>query len=498
MQITALRVLVTLIFIGTGDNMIRYFYSRSFFIRVFVASLLGICLSLATTFATLAQPAALSAVASAKVLSDFIDDARASAEQLLLSGEVVADRQVRNAANQMLIVTRELEIALGDQLDKTVSDLDAIVKASLGQVEGLQLALENKTDQVTDAFDDLSLDIAEILGDTILAEHSFVLQRIDGVAQLYSEADYYNLDLLGSSFGIRSVELTKIVLDGSDVTDDIFKNSVSQHRITLIIKGEQLNALFDLSDDPSQQVIKTVPIEFSLTRSSEAPWWRIWSRDDDQIEIIHQVYLYLIPPFAGEVNLNYLGEGFEWADNGVFDFTHTSAGNHCQGACDTDDRGDWPISQHGASSQQQTCVTQRRETPLREGDEYLTAARHGGGPGFNPTEVRITQGGHCLFFRVISRTHAHAYSVLADKKKWVKLPDPIELGAESLSVAFGKTYRVTAPENTVSTLFAFDPLGPVLEQTGELNLSVNNSAMRVVSSETIGSRRVITFTVMYP
>jgi hypothetical protein len=132
MQITALRFLVTLIFIGTGDNMIRYFYSRSFFIRVFVASLLGICLSLATTFATLAQPAALSAVASAKVLSDFIDDARASAEQLLLSGEVVADRQVRNAANQMLIVTRELEIALGDQLDKTVSDLDAIVKASLG------------------------------------------------------------------------------------------------------------------------------------------------------------------------------------------------------------------------------------------------------------------------------------------------------------------------------------------------------------------------------
>lgn len=478
--------------------MIKYFYLRSVLVRGTFSSLLGVCLSLVMISVTMAQTAALSAAASAKVLSEFIDDARASAEQLMLSGEVVADRQVRNAANQMLIVTRELEIALGDQLDRTVSDLDDTVKASLGQVEGLQLALENKTDQVTDAFDDLSLDIAEILGDTILAEHSFVLKRINGIAQLYRETGDYDLELIGSSFGSSSVELTKIVLDGNDLTDDVLQNSVSQHRVTLSIKGEQINSLFDLSDDPAQQVIKTVPIAFSLTRFSEAPWWRLWSRDDDQTEITHEVHLYLIPPFAGQVNLSYLGEGFEWADNGVFDFTHTSAGNHCQGDCDTDDRGDWPINQHGAPSQQEACVTQRRQTPLREGDEYLTAARHSGGPGFNSTETRITQGGHCLFFRVNSRTHAHAYSVQADKKKWVKLPDPIELGAESIPVAFGQTYRVTAPENTVSTLFAFDPLGPVLEQTGELNLSVNNNAIRVVSSEIIGARRVITFTVKYP
>lgn len=473
--------------------------SRSFFGKFLSSLLLGILLSLATITSTLAQPAVLSAAASGKVLSDFIDDARASAEQLLLSGEVVADRQIRNVANQMLIVTRELEIALGDQLDKTISDLDDTVKASLGQVEGLQLALENKTDQVTDAFDDLSLDIAEVLGDTILAEHSFVLKRIDGVAQLYRETDDYHLELIGSSFGSSSVELSKIALDGIDVTDQILKNPVSQHRIALTIKGEQLNAFFDLRDDLSQQVIKTIPIEFSLSRFSGAPWWRFWNQDEDETEITHEIHLYLIPPFAGDVNLSYLGEKFDWVDNGVFDFTHTSAGNHCQGDCDTDDRGDWPISQHGAPTKEQRCVVQRRATPLRLGDEYLVTPRVSGGPGsHNETEFSITEGGHCLFFRVVSFTHAGVYTVKANKRTYVKFPDPIELGEEKLPVAFGQTYRVTAPVNTVSTLFAFDPLGSVLEQTGELNPGVNNNALRVVSSEVIGARRVITFTVKYP
>lgn len=487
-----------LFYLGTEVSMISPFLTRFSIVRALFFPFLGVVLGLALVSASSAQTGVLTAAATGKVLSDFLDDARASAEQVLLSGEVVANRQVRNAANQMLIVTRELEIALGDQLDQTIADLDDTVKASLGQVEGLQFALENKTDQVIDAFDDLSLDIAEVLGDTILAEHSFVLKRIDGISQLYREADVYNIELVGSSFGSNRVELTKIVLDGNDITAEVLQNSASQHRIELALTGEQINPLFDLSDDPSQQVIKTVPIEFSLTRFSGAPWWRIWSRDDDQTEITHEVHLYLIPPFAGEVNLSYLGEGFEWVDNGIFDFVHTSAGNHCSGDCDTDDRGHWPISQNGADSEQQACVTQRRGTPLREGDEYLANARHGGGPGFNSTDVRITSGGHCLFFRVNSRTHAHAYSVQADIKKWVKLPDPIELGAETIPVAFGQTYRITAPQNTVSTLFAFDPLGSVLEQTGELNLSVNNEAIRVVSSELIGARRVIAFTIKYP
>lgn len=467
-----------------------YKFVSKLIIVVFVATLIGSPIS--------AQTAVLSAAASTKVLSDFIDDARASAEQLLLSGEVVADRQIRNAANQMLVVTRELELALADQLDKTVSDLDETVKASLGQVEGMQLALENGTTDLTDAFDDLSLDVAEILGGTILAKHSFVLKRIEGVAQLYRKNENYVVNLLGSSFGSSRVELTKVSLNALDVTNDVLQNAKSQHRVSLTIPKEQLNSLFDLNENPLEQVIKTVPLELSLTRFSDAPFWRIWNRDEDQKGIVHTVHMYLIPPVAGSVDLSYLGESFDWVETGVFEFVHTSAGNHCQGDCDTDDRGDWPISQHGASTIEQRCVTQRRATPLREGDEYLYSALHKGGPSYNAATVNIIEGGHCLFFNVSSRTHAHTYTVQASKRTYLKLPDPVELGAESISVAFGQTYRITAPENTISTLFSFDPLGTVLPQTGELNPSVNNEALRVVSSQVIGAKQVITFTVKYP
>ncbi|MGJ8670942.1 MAG: hypothetical protein ACSHXK_15765 [Oceanococcus sp.] len=453
---------------------------------------------LVISWAVHAQPAVLSAAASSKVLSDFIDDARASAEQIILSGEVVADRQVRNAANQILMVTRELEIALGDQLDKTVGDLDNTVKAALGQVEGLQMALEGGTSDLTQAFDDLSLDVAEIVGNTIFSKYAFVLKRIEGVSHLYQKSNDYVVELVGSGFGSASVDLSKVVLNSVDFTDNVVVNSTAQHRVSILFNPEKFNEFFDLNDDPALQQIKTVPLALSLTRSTDAPWWRVWNRDDEQETVDHKVYLYLIPPVAGQVDLSFLGEAFEWTDTGVLEFGHTSLGNHCQGDCDTDDRGDWSISQHGAPTQEQRCVTQRRGNPLRVNDEYLHLPRHLGGPGFNPTEVRLVESEHCLFFRVLSRTHSHAYTVQANRRTYLKLPDPVELGVEAQIVSFGETYRVTQPENTISTLYSFDPLGPVLKQTGELNMNVNNNALRVVSNEVIGNKRVTTFVVKYP
>lgn len=435
-----------------------------------------------------------------KTLGNVLKEFRAQSEQVLISGEVVADRQIRHAANIMLILTRELELALAGQLDKALKDLNDNVLHVVNELEVLRVSLLKGEDDLVRALDEAALDIERIVGNTIFANYPFLLKRIGGFHQLYNPSDKYKVNLTGSGFGSSQVAIKKFIVAGHDAMSEIIINRPQQNFITAEIDPNFLNVLFDTDEDITLRKIKVVPVDLTFERTIEAPWWRFWNSESKRIELDHQFYMYLIPNYAGQIVFDPIGDGFEWRDVGEFSFDHRSKNNHCQGDCDTDDRGDWPISQHGAHSSQSACVTQSRHTPPIENDQYLRGAAHSPSPGYNIGHKVGIQGAanNCLSFEVLSRTHAHTYKISARLMQYVKLADPVSFGKINKHVEFGKTYTVAVSLNTRLVNYSIDPTGPNRLMTGQLQVGVKNHAFHVLSNEAVGGNRIYTYRIPYP
>lgn len=446
-----------------------------------------------------AQAQAGSAIAvfgGGALLEDVINQMQSAIYASTTNVEIGADRQIAHASNQAMILLREFEIAFSGELDKSLSAVDTQVLTAVEAVYSMQRGIEEGKTDLIHAIDGAALDVEAIIGQTIFADYPFLLKRVVNVSQLYNSDGQYTYELIGSGFGNSSVELTGFAIDDVELIDSALLSAPSQHVLQVGIGVADLEPLFDTSDEVRDRNIRALPVNLSFTRTSERPWWNIFQGDKVE-HLSHEFITYLVPSYAGTLKLTNLGESFAWQPVETFEFNHRSVQNHCNEDCD--DQKSYQCGAFRCANSSTQCVAQGASTPLREGDERLKNPRFSGG-GHNQFDhnPRIESGGSCLTFSVTSGSHSVTYRVIADRERYLKQPDLVELRSDDLDVEFGRTYTVQVPVGTRLTNFEIDPVGSAQLVTGELTQGVNTNILRVISTQKIGENTVHNVTIHYP
>jgi len=484
-------------------KMISNFYKNSIpAVRKFTKNVCMICTVLIACFGFIANPtqaqtsAAISVFGGGAVLGDVINQLRSSVYSTITNAEISADSQIAHAANEAMMLLREMEIAFAEQLDDTLDDVDTQVLTTVETVYAMERALEDGTAELIYAIDGATLDIERIVGNTIFADYPFLMKRIVGMTHLFNSDGEYVYELRGSGFGNSSVMLEAFTVDGTALIDKARINQTAQNVVRVSFDVATLNEFFDTSEELAARKIRILPVSLIFTRTSKRPWYLFFL--DNKVETLeHSFYTYLLPNYAGTLRLTNFGESFAWERIDNFEFTHRSVHNHCNEDCD--DQKSFPCGAFFCSNSSKQCVAQRPANPLREGDERLFAPGHGGGGSHHRNhKVEIHDGGACLWFSVESNSHSHAFRVFAQRERYTKQPDPVITQAENLPVEFGKTYPISVPPGTIVTNFEIDPIGSAKVQTGQLTQGVNSEVLRVISSEKIGESTIHNVTIHYP
>ena len=464
------------------------------FCRLLGALLLSVSVGLVDVPIARAQ-GIISVLGGGAVLKDVLQQANGVANNAINNTEVAADGQIRHAANQMLLLVRQLEIVLSEQLDKTLAELDKEVLTAVNTVYVLQDTIEKAEDTVIYAIDEASMDIENLLGSTFLADYPIVIKRINGVSQLYRDEGAYRLQVRGTNFGTPLVKMKDLLIKDVSLLEASRVNNTQQNSVSIDLPNEQMRQFFDLQEPFQNRKIQIVPVTLKIERTIKPSWWRFWA--SDKIEPLQQEFFaYLSPDFAGVLKLRGVGEGFDWEPDGTFSYTHKSLDNHCSSDCD--DQNSFPHRTRHARNTSTPCAGSR-SFPPKEGDIRLSGARHSGIPAFHDgQELSIYGDARCLRFSVRSGSHGHTFTVSANRERFVKQDGLVELEQLDVPVRYGQTYTIELNGRVKLTNYDFKRNAGGPPVTGELQQGVSTNYLRVLSQKLIGQKLVFNVQIPYP
>lgn len=427
------------------------------------------------------------------VLKDVISQLQTSLFNSIQNTEISADRQIQHAANEALITLKEMEIAFGDQLDKTLSEVDAQVLSVVEAVNNIDQSIQRGEADLIYAIDGALLDVEQIVGSTIFAKYPFLLKRVRGLSHLYNNEGEYTIGLSGSGFGASSVTLKQISIDGQELLQEAHISKSERHEMRVSFDVDKLNPLFDNNEKLEERKIKILPVDLVFERVTPRRYW-----PTDKVEKIeYQFFIYLLPNYAGKLKLEYLGEKFEWQPVENLTFTHRSAHNHCNEDCD--DQKSFPCGTKRCPSYQEKCVTQSVNTPLTEGAERLVSASSSGDMSYHSdSSAKIIKDGSCLHFSVKSGTYSHSFVVTAAQERYLKQPEVVNMGGVEIPVEFGKIYTIKVPIGTIVTNYEIDVIGSTKPDSNEMKKGINNSILRVMSVNDLAGITVYNVKIKYP
>ena len=222
------------------------------------------------------------------LLSDFLNEAKQAATTLLDDIPNVADRVISRAANEMLILARELELSSRDLLDTTIGELDENTQRVVTAILALQSMIEDQGSATVEALDTASLDLEAILGQTIFSTSRFLLKRIDGINQINKTEGDYRITITGSEFGSTSIRLMSFRSAGEDILNALRINPVSNHTIHIDIPNAVLKPFF------MPKTVRSLPITMDIIRSNH----------EGRSRLTHEFYIFLSPRYAGTITLH--------------------------------------------------------------------------------------------------------------------------------------------------------------------------------------------------
>src|SRR5690606_33641849 len=141
-----------------------------------------------------------------------------------LSGHALTGR----VASEASVLLKSLEISLGNELDKRVKDLEEDKRDILSKLTDTVDLLDGSLERAYEEKEAAVVDIAERLGQTLLAKSEVFIQSIRGTAQLQGTA--HTLTVIGSGLGPgkagRVTEL-KLFIGGEEIKPDFVDPSQS-------------------------------------------------------------------------------------------------------------------------------------------------------------------------------------------------------------------------------------------------------------------------------
>lgn len=269
---------------------------------------------------TLAQETLVTTAFAAQEVSQLIEEAKNSASTLLGEAEVRGSALLNQAGNELNVLAMNVTSLLGNQLDKTVSELTTENQQLLVRLDRMTNSTEKFLNRdIYDIKDAVALDLTQALSGIPLYQDKLFISRISGLTHIASENGYYSINIIGTNLGIGDDRVTstiKISIDSIVVNDFILERTTRNESI-IKIPIEHLN---DSSNFSKKELILDVEfkvkkkflfiIPYSKTKAFTVP-----------------ISITILPLRAGNLSVSYTSAKYCWQRERT-EFIDKSTANH--------------------------------------------------------------------------------------------------------------------------------------------------------------------------
>ena len=246
-----------------------------------------------------AQFAPLTIAGGGIVASKLIDQLESTANQIVDRGAQHGDALLSKIGNEMRVATRNLEIAIGDQRDKTLKDLSPSFQTITDEMNGLIEAANNAPNRATTIAEVANLNLLEFTNRLpfLTKKVDFWVSSIVGLSQVHGSGDY-KLTVRGIGFGFapnNEVRSLKVSINGKDLpAGTITPRNGSETQV--VVGNDVLEGLF--KDDALAQIPMILTSEITKPREC---WYCFLFGGDETKTYSVPLKLVLLPKVAGVV-----------------------------------------------------------------------------------------------------------------------------------------------------------------------------------------------------
>ena len=371
-----------------------------------------------------------------KTVGSVLDDVEATIDNSVASAQKGGEQYTDFLANEAAILLSNIRGMLKDSEDKLVRNIDKNRRTALAELLRFRKQVADSSRQLNTIEDNFALDIDKVVNKIPFVNDRVVVRGVAGVTHVFSdnEEHYYSVRITATGIGETSNESETLVksvrLNGNDVLNKSLVQPIGANQIELRLPAQEVNGLF------LSKKVANVRTEVELAYAKKG-------KEKDRLS--HKFWLFLHPKVAGTVKIAVTGPEFEWVENGVFSFTQLGKNNHCNGDCDKDDKGDWPIAYDPPKDWYRRDVPGYRAPPNKEGDIKLIDAKIRLDEGQSPNHdwsvtAQIENGGKTLAGGWKPRTRKNNYIISATQMRYsVKNPNT-QFDEKEFQFEYGKIY----------------------------------------------------------
>ena len=254
------------------------------------------------TMAFLQGCSAVGVFATGKVAKDVISDANSAGNSLIYSARNAGDALAARFGNELTVGAANATYLLGEEVDKKLSRLSTENRLVLERLDTLTQTLKDTKTGAFELKDAIALDLTTQVGDlAIWAKKDFVLQRIDGIAQMQKEGGDYTLRFTGIGFGPdssdRSARIKQLTLAGKQFAD-FRENRPRAFTTEIYIPRSVLRG--------DEHRVSIIPVDLDVEVTSK----RLLGRKPTTYPVHLQITL--MPRFAGTLIVSWKQPVFDW------------------------------------------------------------------------------------------------------------------------------------------------------------------------------------------
>ncbi|WP_417940396.1 hypothetical protein [Flavobacterium sp. RS13.1] len=285
--------------------------------------ILPFLLLLATT--TFAQTGVIGVIAGGEYVKNILKKFEITANQLMSNANSTGNALIAKTSNELDVTTKNLNLLLEKDLDKTFSKLSSENQKLLNQIESFRLTAEKMTSATFELKDAMVVDIKKVVGDVApWAKSNFFVQRVDGITQLKQDQADYRIKIMGIGFGFNSDKyesrIKSLTINGAVITN-FSENKLSASESELIVSYPTINNL--TSDGKNSQIKINITVE---TKTKKGFIIKNWVLKDFSLPVT----LTVLPRQICSVHLSYTSPKFDWVatETPFTQYSHTTQNHH--------------------------------------------------------------------------------------------------------------------------------------------------------------------------
>lgn len=240
---------------------------------------------------------------SKKRVRELLEGSKAVSEQAIKQGAKEGRLLGVQLGNELAVLTASAGFVMGNELDKSIGQVDNKLLPLLQQIQRITVRLEQAKDAAIDVEQLSFLDIESIIDQIPFVDRVLAVKRISGVSVIESNVQFHNLAFRGPDFGGDTDEVRTtfvLVVDGKGMQPDIQTRIPASSEVVFKLPQSLFSGKF------SDREIVTVPAKLKVRRIEEG----ILADVVRELEVPFS--LALLPRRTGHIQVTESRPQFEW------------------------------------------------------------------------------------------------------------------------------------------------------------------------------------------